>query len=41
MEAQAFCIHELIKIIVIYKDKDLIYITFQVVLPSFKYINDS
>ncbi len=39
--AQAFRIHELMEVIIVSKDKDLVFATFQVVTPSFKGFNNS
>ena len=40
VRAQAFCIHELTKIIIVSKDKDLVFAAFQVVAPSFESLNN-
>ncbi len=39
--AQAFCIHESAEVIVISKDEELVFATFQVVAPSLKGFNNS
>ncbi len=39
--AQAFYIYELTEIIMVSKDEDLVFATFQVVAPSFKDFNNS
>ncbi len=39
--AQAFCIHESMEVIMVSKDKDLVFAAFQVVAPSLKGFNDS
>ncbi len=39
--AQAFCIHELTEVIIVSKDKDLVFAAFQVVAPSLKGFNNS
>ncbi len=39
--AQAFCIHKSTEIIMVSKDKDLVFVAFQVVAPNFKDFNNS
>ena len=39
--AQAFCIHESTKVIVVSRDKDLVFAVFEVVATSFKSFNNS
>lgn len=39
--AQALCIHESPKVVVVSEDEDLIFAAFQVVAPSLKEFNDS
>ncbi len=38
--AQAFCIHELTKVIMVSKDKDFVFAALQVVVPSLESLND-
>ena len=38
--AQTLCVHESTKVVVVYKDKDLMFTTFEVMLPGFKCLND-
>ena len=38
--AQAFCIHELTEVIIVSEDEDLIFIAFQVVMPSLKNLDN-
>ncbi len=40
-KAQAFCIYELTEVIIVSKDKDLVFAAFKVVAPSLKGFNDS
>lgn len=39
--AQAFYIYKLTKISIVSKDKDLIFVTFYILTPSFKYFHNS
>ena len=38
---KAFCIHESTEVVVVRKDKDLVFAAFQIVAPSLKGFNDS
>ncbi len=40
-KAQAFCIHKSMEVIIVNKNKDLVFVAFQVVLPSLKGFNNS
>ena len=40
-KVQAFCIYESTKVIMVSKDKDLVFATFQVVAPNLKGFNNS
>ena len=40
-KAQAFCIHQLTEIVLVPKNKDVLLIVFQIVVPSLKYLNNS
>ncbi len=41
IRAQAFCIHELIKVVMISKEKNLVFAALQVVVPSLEGLNNS
>ena len=41
LKAQTFCIHEMTKVIVIYKDENLILAAFQVMMPCFEGFDNS
>lgn len=38
---QIFRIYELIEVVIAYKDKNLVFITLQIMTPSFEYLNNS
>lgn len=40
LEAEIFYIHKIIKIVIIFKNKNLVFATFQIILPSFEYYNN-
>ena len=39
-KAQTFCIHKSTKVVVVNKDKNFIFVAFQVVTPSLESLND-
>ena len=41
LEAQILCIHETTKVIMVHKDKNLIFATFQVVAQGLEYFDNS
>ncbi len=41
MRAQTFCIYKLMEVVVIHKDKNLVFAAFQVVMLSLKGFNNS
>lgn len=39
-KTETFCIHKLVEVIIVSKDKDLVFVAFQIVAPSFESLND-
>lgn len=39
-KTETFCIYELVKVIIVSKDKDLVFAAIQIVAPSFESLND-
>lgn len=40
LKAQVFCTHKMTKVILIYKDKNFIFVIFQIIISSLKYFNN-